>query len=538
MIGNIVSIHPKGYVFFGTAIRIVDEIKRHTLFNATGKSLFTSGTNNKNKYGSLSQNITLDGFNSEELSDTFDNTEFVVMDFSAVVGVDATAARSCFLLLTRLLRASSVRVVFTGMTRDIERLLRSNGVLDECVVFPEADDALEWCEENVLARLRFEEGWEDNFRSNSSGDTLQLHSPSSRPSSPLEEYSEPLKMYSNAHSERQKIGSVKHTGSFNGDNSVRKSSSEASSPVSTRGVEGSSSLLLSSAHDQEYEIDLPVTRTRSRSTSKCISNTFVASMKGSMSHDDLTNLKPSVSQLRVIFDEHLETHKSLEADRNSLGLKIDEEKDVTRKGGDDSAASTATLEKYFSYKNLSRGRILFDVGSNPKRLFVIVHGSVEIVTRKVGMEGSSSIQRTYVPYSSSSSSTSSSTASHDMSVERVYKMSAGSIVGEAEFLLQKPYTTRCFAATAVGLWVLDLDSYHAMSREHPGLYHELQQVLLKSLSIANMTGIFHLHPSSTYHIGGLFPTATRNSITVSSSGPPPLLASKKFQYIYDKVDMQ
>ena len=42
-------------------------------------------------------------------SDNFDGlitTEYVVLDFTNVLGVDATAARSCFLMLTQLMRVS------------------------------------------------------------------------------------------------------------------------------------------------------------------------------------------------------------------------------------------------------------------------------------------------------------------------------------------------------------------------------------------------------------------------------------------------
>ena len=608
--GNIVSIHPKGYVFFGTAIKIVDEIKRHTLFGASGKSLLLSASRTKNNYGSLSQNITLTldnlkNNNTDTFSDNCDSTEFVVMDFSAVVGVDATAARSCFLLLTRLLRSSQVRVVFTGMTRDIERLLRSNGVLDECVVFPEADDALEWCEENVLARLRFEEGWEETFKSYTSGECevetepLRQSSPPC-PASPLDydEYSKSLTRYSNAHMERQARGSVKSSGSFYGDsNHASVTNRKALSPIASRDDDsrhgagaGAGVSLLSSVHDHEYVVDLSMASaamtttngngasapspvpgiSRSRSTSRSTCNNFVSSMKGSMSHDDLTNLRPPTSKLRMIFDEHLEKsdHHS-QPFTESLGLKLDDyDKDKINNSNNsnsgnnnnktdsdkdsDIIASMAILEKYFTYKNLSRGRILFDAGSQPKRLFVIAHGAVEVVTRKFGTSSSSSSSQGGVLSSTSIGTALSSSATNGnnnggVTIERVYKMSAGSIVGEAEFLLQKPYTTRCFAATAVGLWVLDLEAYGAMARDHPALYHELQEVLLKSLSIANMTGIFHLHPSSTYHIGAFLKgtntntntnvqsAAIYNSNTNPSTNP---LASERFKYIYDKVEMQ
>ena len=39
-------------------------------------------------------------------------TEFLLLDFSAVLGIDATSARSCFLMLVQLMRASGVKVVF------------------------------------------------------------------------------------------------------------------------------------------------------------------------------------------------------------------------------------------------------------------------------------------------------------------------------------------------------------------------------------------------------------------------------------------
>lgn len=550
--GSIVSIHPKGYVFFGTAIMIVEEVKRHTL-------LFSPPKQNSNKsfgnqfsvkkpqgYGSLSQNIILDAaVQSEDMAaDTFDSTEFVVMDFSAVVGVDATAARSCFLLLTRLLRASSVRVVFTGMSRDIERLLRSHAVLDECVVFPEADDALEWCEENVLARLRFEEGWEKSFHASSSHGSLS-HSPESLSCSTLLEYTETREELSDAHQHRQKVGArpLKSSGSF-----VEESPRSLNS-----GLNGSS--LRSSAHNHELETDpLVLNRSRSRSISKSTTNTFAHSMKGSMSHDDLTMLKPPYSLLRLIFDEHLEKNiLARDGEDGSMGLNIDDDKDRQSTKNNKLTISGSILEKYFQYKNLSRGRILYDVGSKPKRLFIIAHGSVEVVTRRAGVDnnGSNTLKHKMSPFPTPRLNATSVCTSTQMpflasdsifnvSVERVYKMSAGSIVGEAEFLLQKPYSTRCFAATAVGLWILDQDAYNIMAKEDPDLYHELQNVLLKSLSIANLTGIFHLHPSSAYHIG-LFTQQNLTLLQPNAIIEPKLkdsdVPSEKFSYIYDRVDI-
>jgi CRP-like cAMP-binding protein len=79
-------------------------------------------------------------------------TEFLVLDFSETTGIDATATKSCFLRLSQLMKASKVTVVFANMPRSIEQLFASNGVTrDGDVVIRHLDDALEWCEEQVLA---------------------------------------------------------------------------------------------------------------------------------------------------------------------------------------------------------------------------------------------------------------------------------------------------------------------------------------------------------------------------------------------------
>ncbi|CAN0353119.1 unnamed protein product, partial [Ectocarpus fasciculatus] len=73
------------------------------------------------------------------------------------VGVDATAARSCFLMLKIVLRTSGADVVFSGATRKVQALLRSHGVItDDDPVFNSLDTALEWSEEMMLDERREE----------------------------------------------------------------------------------------------------------------------------------------------------------------------------------------------------------------------------------------------------------------------------------------------------------------------------------------------------------------------------------------------
>ena len=70
-----------------------------------------------------------------------------------MVGVDATATRSCFLMLVQLMRSASATVVFACMSPALEALFRAHKVIGEKdVVIPLLDDALEWCEERVLIR--------------------------------------------------------------------------------------------------------------------------------------------------------------------------------------------------------------------------------------------------------------------------------------------------------------------------------------------------------------------------------------------------
>jgi hypothetical protein len=125
-------------------------------------------------------------------------------------GVDATAARSCFLMLVQLMRTSNVTVVFTNLSSEIEGLtqpafnttiqtliakcyihssstfnfvglMRAHKVIvDDDIVIPQLDDALEWCEEQILYRaqkLLVPEGYPENDaqspRGRGSNDRLQ-----------------------------------------------------------------------------------------------------------------------------------------------------------------------------------------------------------------------------------------------------------------------------------------------------------------------------------------------------------------------------
>jgi len=80
-------------------------------------------------------------------------TEFLVLDFTGVVGIDATAARTCFLMLMQLMRSSGIPIVYANMKPTVKSLLECHEVLRPTdVVKPQLDIALEYCESQILDR--------------------------------------------------------------------------------------------------------------------------------------------------------------------------------------------------------------------------------------------------------------------------------------------------------------------------------------------------------------------------------------------------
>lgn len=91
-------------------------------------------------------------------------TQFVIVDFEDVNGVDATAARSCFLQLKHILQSYGISLLLAGMRPRVKTLLRAHGVItpemevestvnSSCYVFETLDLALEACEERILAQF-------------------------------------------------------------------------------------------------------------------------------------------------------------------------------------------------------------------------------------------------------------------------------------------------------------------------------------------------------------------------------------------------
>ena len=115
--GKIQIVQLQGYLFFGTADRVVNIIRKRV-------------TNIK----------------EQPLS-------FVLLDFHHVSGADS-AAITCFVKILRLVRPAGITVIFTHLPEDIERqltLASKRGQADDMVVMPDLDGALEMAEESILS---------------------------------------------------------------------------------------------------------------------------------------------------------------------------------------------------------------------------------------------------------------------------------------------------------------------------------------------------------------------------------------------------
>lgn len=77
-------------------------------------------------------------------------TQYVVMDFGRVSGMDATAARSSLMILQQHCRRHGISVLFVDVLPEIKQLLLRNEIADYESFYPNADSALEFCENRLL----------------------------------------------------------------------------------------------------------------------------------------------------------------------------------------------------------------------------------------------------------------------------------------------------------------------------------------------------------------------------------------------------
>ncbi|KAL4094690.1 hypothetical protein PRIC1_010348 [Phytophthora ramorum] len=188
---SIVTLELEGYIFFGSSVKVMDEVRRHVLVTTmerqeaktstlSGASPLISRRNASSPYVARSLEDT---FNDDlaTLDSVFDDqeihgysstpragksgsaalhaarTRYFILDFEKVSGVDATAVRSCFNATKELLAQHGIAMIFASVPSDAERLLRVHDVIEKedgsgtgSLVFDTLDKALEWCEDELL----------------------------------------------------------------------------------------------------------------------------------------------------------------------------------------------------------------------------------------------------------------------------------------------------------------------------------------------------------------------------------------------------
>lgn len=79
---------------------------------------------------------------------------YLVFDFKLVTGIDSSAAYS-FAQIRRSASENDVKLVLVNLPRTTEKMLRSGEFLSaDILVMPDLDHALEWCENEIIARHR------------------------------------------------------------------------------------------------------------------------------------------------------------------------------------------------------------------------------------------------------------------------------------------------------------------------------------------------------------------------------------------------
>ena len=112
----IVAIELQGYIFFGSATNILKKVKHAVLIPNSTLELKRLST-------------------MEIISDPVKQpTHYVVLNFSRVNGMDATAIRSCFIVLKQLLQQHHISLVFTNVNKTILKAFQAHGVISSDVV--------------------------------------------------------------------------------------------------------------------------------------------------------------------------------------------------------------------------------------------------------------------------------------------------------------------------------------------------------------------------------------------------------------------
>ncbi|KAL4099380.1 hypothetical protein PRIC1_007186 [Phytophthora ramorum] len=146
-----------GFLFFGSSVQILDGVQKAVYVH---KKLPGSDDEvGANYLGDADIPLTPEE-NRKPLIECLDGTsvtdpdavptEYVVMDFTGVTAMDATAARSAFLILQKYCSNHNITVLYAGALPDIRNLLVKNEITGDESFYSSAESALAFCENQLL----------------------------------------------------------------------------------------------------------------------------------------------------------------------------------------------------------------------------------------------------------------------------------------------------------------------------------------------------------------------------------------------------
>ncbi|KAL3664539.1 hypothetical protein V7S43_010292 [Phytophthora oleae] len=145
--GAIAHFEFRGFLFFASVVQILKSVQKGVYVRKTsddaGNESFLPSTSPRSVTVQCLDGSPAPNANAEP-------TEYVVMDFTHVSGMDATAARSAFLILKKYCRTRGISIVFANALPSICNLLQKNEVASDESFYPTADAAIEFCESHLV----------------------------------------------------------------------------------------------------------------------------------------------------------------------------------------------------------------------------------------------------------------------------------------------------------------------------------------------------------------------------------------------------
>ncbi|KAL4117579.1 hypothetical protein PRIC2_011567 [Phytophthora ramorum] len=147
--GAIAHFEFSGYLFFGSAVQILEGVQKTVYVRKQRDAVDTQSFLPTRASTHDTCVECLDGTPPSDANVL--PTQYVVMDFSRVSGMDVTAARGAFLILKKYCRNRGITILFANVQPDVRTLLLKNEVAEEHNFFESVDSALELCENHLTS---------------------------------------------------------------------------------------------------------------------------------------------------------------------------------------------------------------------------------------------------------------------------------------------------------------------------------------------------------------------------------------------------